>query len=99
MKKKFFKLSIILIILIIISQITYSIDKRRISETKDPLFAFRTNMMKDGGSSKYIGIGYIIFKWNKRAENGYMIGYEMYRLPTTKKFEDGPSIDLKLIKY
>lgn len=47
MQKKW--IVVCIVVLIILSQLTYFIDKNRINDMKEPLFAFKTDVIKDGG--------------------------------------------------
>lgn len=99
-KKSRIIIRVILIIgiVILISQMTYFIDKKRINEDKEPLFVITTLRLKDGGSKEFTGLGYKVFKWNIRTETSLETGYEIHRFFDGKDFEDGPSIDLDIKK-
>ncbi|MGL4107170.1 hypothetical protein [Clostridium sp. LP20] len=63
--------SIILVIaILIVSQVTYTIDKRLIEENKEPKFVIKTDMVKDGGTTIYKGLGYQVVRWNRFLEDG-----------------------------
>ena len=54
MKKIFYIILIFLVIIIILATIDYL----RVSNFKKPIFCTCTLAMKDGGSGKYVGLGY-----------------------------------------
>ncbi|MDD9150907.1 hypothetical protein OYT88_20525 [Sporolactobacillus sp. CQH2019] len=95
--KKFIFCLIFIIFLLLISKITYSIDKTRITNFKDPIFVINTKTAKDGGTKEFIGFGYQIIRWRILDLNGLKVGYEIYRFPKLKDLNDGPSIELKTI--
>lgn len=41
-----------------------SIDKKRATDNKRPIFVIRTAIYKDGGSKEYIGLGYKVIVFN-----------------------------------
>lgn len=86
-----------LFIIIILCLTTYTIDKNRISEEKDPIFVIKTQGLKDGGSIEYTGLGYRIIKWNIVSDDGFYTGYEVSTFPNLKYIYEGPTIDLKYI--
>lgn len=54
MKRFFYIILIILIVLIIFAIIDYL----RVTNFQKPIFCIGTKLMRDGGSGKYIGLGY-----------------------------------------
>ena len=84
-------------IILFLSIITYNIDKNRIINSMDPLFAIKTMTLKDGGSIEFTGLGYKIIKWNILCDDGFYTGYEISKIPNLKNIYDGPSVDLKYI--
>lgn len=98
--KRLIKLVIAILLLILVSQITYIIDKNRISDDEKPMFAIRSKVLKDGGSAEYIGLGYQVILWNKLSEkgDGVGIGSEINRLTKFRDLNDGPSVELEIKK-
>jgi len=77
-------ISIILIFLL--AQSTYYIDKKLISKNSNPIFAVKVDSGNVEVSTRYLGIGYEVIHWNtiKDGENNSIIGYEIYRFPNSK---------------
>jgi hypothetical protein len=101
-KKTKTKISITLLILIVLHFITYSIDSKRVSESKKPIFVvISLHLIKDGGSQLYYGIGYQVIKWHKNGTNSdeRSIGLEINRIPFFKSYEDGPDPNIKYVNY
>ncbi len=101
-KENKMKILIILLILICLHFITYSVDSKRVSESKNPIFAIREIFaVKDGGSAFYYGLGYQVLRWHKSEENPQrrLLGYEIRKIPFFKVYEDGPSKDIKYVDY
>lgn len=63
--KKGLKIGIIVFVVIIGCGIIFgSIDKKRATDNKRPIFAVRTTIYKDGGSKEYMGLGYKVIVFN-----------------------------------
>ncbi len=63
--KKGLKIGIIVLVVIIGCGIIFgSIDKKRATDNKRPIFAVRTTIYKDGGSKGYMGSGYKVIVFN-----------------------------------
>ena len=52
------KIAYIILIIIIISIYCATIDYLRVSTFRKPFFCIGTMLMKDGGSGRYVGLGY-----------------------------------------
>lgn len=101
-KKTKIKILIILLILISLHFITYSIDLKRVSDSKKPIFVvISLPFIKDGGTAIYYGIGYQVIKWHKPGNNSdeRSIGLEINRIPFFKCYEDGPDPNIKYVNY
>ncbi len=57
-------------VICILGGIFYSVDRKRIGDNEDPVFAVKVYTLKDGGTKEYYGLGYKIIKYNKMGENG-----------------------------
>jgi len=101
-KKTKIKILITLLILIGLHLITYSIDSKRVSASKKPIFVIISlPLIKDGGTAIYYGIGYQVIKWHKAGTNSdeRSIGLEIKRIPFFKSYEDGPDQNIKYVNY
>lgn len=101
-KKTKIKILIVLLILIGLHFITYSIDSKRVSESRKPIFVIISlPFIKDGGSAIYYGIGYQVIKWHKSDANSdeRFLGFEIHRIPFFKSYEDGPDPNIKYVDY
>jgi hypothetical protein len=56
-------LLILFVVLILISP--FLVDYNRAKRDKPPIFAIRTNLYKDGGTSIYFGFGYKVIDYNQ----------------------------------
>jgi len=101
-KKKFSLTIIIIILILVIHNITYTFDKFLISRDNNPRFCIITGKLKDGGTTFYYGFGYQIIKWNwlqdKQIDGkdvlGVEHGFEIHRFPFYIIWLNGPTIDL-----
>lgn len=101
-KKTIIKVSIVVLILLGLHFITYSVDSKMVSASKDPIFSIRSKpAIKDGGSAIYYGFGYQVIRWHKIEQNTgrRLLGYEIHRIPLFKKFNDGPDKNVKYVDY
>jgi hypothetical protein len=101
-KKTKIKILITLLILIGLHFITYSIDSKRVSESKKPIFVvISLPFIKDGGTAIYYGIGYQVIKWHKNDVDAgeRLIGLEINRIPFFKSYDDGPDPNIKYVNY
>jgi hypothetical protein len=60
-KKKMLLISLVILIPISI----FIIDYKRAIKDMPPIFAIRTNLYKDGGTSIYLGFGYKVIDYNQ----------------------------------
>lgn len=94
-----------IIVLLVTAIIGYKVDLKRILENKEPIFAIKGYMVKDGGTVEYKGLGYKIIYWNRLAMEyrsgvmvtGRYIGYEMSSFPNLKSVSDEPGGDIKFV--
>ncbi|MGH4122616.1 MAG: hypothetical protein ACREV6_06770 [Clostridium sp.] len=102
-KKTKTKILIVLLILMGLHFITYSIDSKRVSESRKPIFVIISlPFIKDGGSAIYYGIGYQVIKWHKQGDvnlDERFLGFEINRIPFFKSYEDGPDPNIKYVDY
>ena len=101
-KKTKIKILIVPLILITLHSITYSVDSKRVSESRNPIFAIISlPLIKDGGSAIYYGIGYQVIRWHRMEQNPErrLLGYEIHRIPFFKSFEDTPEPNIKYVDY
>lgn len=101
-KKSKNKILIALLVIMGLHFITYSIDSKRVSESRKPIFVvISLPLIKDGGSAIYYGIGYQVIKWHKIGTNldERFIGLEIHRIPFFKSYEDGPDPDINYVDY
>lgn len=70
-------LALILLIIILVGLSFYMIDKSRLEKDKEPMFTFYSDIIRDGGSRDYLGLGYKIVKYHKSCS---------YDNPENKKF-------------
>lgn len=98
-RKYIYLISAILIILIVIFSpvITYRIDSTLVEQDKRPIFVIEKARYKDGGTTEYRGLGYQVIKWNKLTNNGIEFGYEIYKAPSYRNINDGPTKKLRLV--
>ena len=97
-KKTKIKLFITFILLLCIHFTTFAIDSKLVSQAKQPLFVIRAlPAIKDGGSAIYYGLGYQVIKWHKMESDKRLLAYEIHKIPSFKKFEDGPNTNLKYV--
>ena len=94
--KKYIKnIIIFVLILIFLSVLSYSVDKKRIENNEDPILCLKVKTVKDGGTREYIGLGYQIIKWNILTESSSIkTGYEIHTYLDLRDINDGPSIEL-----
>lgn len=74
--KKYKKILILFLTLIMLSFVTYNIDLKLVSQDKRPIFVLPTAVAKDGGTTVYIGLGYKVIGW-KRLEEKQVDGKEV----------------------
>ena len=68
----------VIVLFLLLSGITYSIDHHRANNGQRPLFAIAQHC-DDGGTAVYYGLGYQIIFWHRMAEDsGYMVGTEIH---------------------
>lgn len=98
-RKYIYLISAILIILIVIFApvITYKIDSTLVEQDKRPIFVLEKERYKDGGTTEYRGLGYQVIKWNKQTNMGIEFGYEIYKAPSYRNINDGPTKMLRVI--
>lgn len=53
------------------SVLTYGVNVSLMSNNTSPLFVFNTNMVNDGGTKIYTGLGYHIVEWSSFVENAH----------------------------
>ena len=66
-KNKIIIIASIVIVLIILGIIFCNIDVARLKENKKPIFSINTEIMRDGGTKAYLGIGYKIIDFNTQS--------------------------------
>lgn len=66
MKNKFI---LVIAIILMVALMCFLVDFQRAKNGKGPIFCIRYSILKDGGTKKYIGLGYKVIKYNKL--NGY----------------------------
>lgn len=100
-KKTKIKVLIVVLILIVLHFITYSIDSKKVSEARKPIFVIRAlPTIKDGGSAIYYGLGYQVIRWHMmESPDKRLLAYEIHRIPFFKRFETGPEPNLKYVDY
>jgi hypothetical protein len=101
-KKRTLRIVAILLLILAAHGITYTLDKNAIEKGKAPRFAFAYLRVKDGGSNAYCGIGYQILRWHRFDPPEYPkreVGYEIYRFPSFKKWEEGPKSTTRFFDY
>ena len=99
-KKTIIRLLIALLILIGLHLITFSVDSKRVSESRNSIFVIRAiPAIMDGGSAIYYGIGYQVIRWHKMDSGKRLLGYEIHRIPYFKSFEAGPDQNVKYVDY
>lgn len=64
-KKKMLLFVLLLLVLLIIPQSVFMIDYNRALKDMPPIFAIRTQLYKDGGTSIYKGLGYQVIDYNQ----------------------------------
>lgn len=69
MKKVLKVIGIILVLVIIIGAIFFAIDYNRVNNQKSPMFCIEWDIVSDGGTLIYLGLGYQVIDYNKG--NGY----------------------------
>jgi len=86
-----------IILIVILSQVTYYIDKKLIINNSNPIFVVHVDTADDGGSTQYLGLGYEIIHWNviKDEDNNFVNGYEINRFPTYKDMNGGTAEEFK----
>lgn len=85
MKKKIGIVIILTIIgILLLGMLFFAVDSYRIKNDKPPIFAVQYNVLKDGGTTMYIGLGYKIIDYNiidgndKAYIGSYFMKYEDY---------------------
>ena len=85
------KLLLIFTIITILGIIFATIDYFRAVNNKNPLFAIRTAVYKDGGSKNYFGFGYKIIACNTLSGNN-SVYFGFYNLDVNKLCNDNSSL-------
>lgn len=85
MKKKIGIVIILSIIgILLLGMLFFAVDSYRIKNNKPPIFAVQYNVLKDGGTTMYLGLGYKIIDYNiidgndKTYIGSYFMKYEDY---------------------
>lgn len=101
-------LGILLCLIIVVHQFTYTIDKNAINNGYNPKFIIKYDTCKDGGTTVYYGLGYQIISWhaayakneNNLEKHGYLIGVEIHRFPFYNNLEKGgqPKVQLSFVE-
>lgn len=63
------KFILVIAIILMVALMCFLVDFQRAKNGKGPIFCIRYSILKDGGTKKYIGLGYKVIKYNKL--NGY----------------------------
>jgi hypothetical protein len=103
--KKYKKILIWCVGLIIFSFVTYKVDSRLVSLDKRPIFVIPTAVAKDGGTTIYMGLGYKVIGWKALEVRqidgkdvlGRMTGYEISTIFNSQDINKGPKKELKFI--
>lgn len=103
--RKYKKILIWCVLLLVFSFVTYNIDSKLVSQDKRPIFVLPTTVAKDGGTTICKGLGYKVIGW-KRLEVrqvdgkevlGRMTGYEISTIFNPQDINEGPKKELKFI--
>ena len=98
-------------LLLIYGIISYNVDKVRINNGLESIFAFPITFFKDGGSTYRIGIGYGVMEWRKiavvnkdgKSMNGEYYGNELIVFPRCYMIignhDISPGINLEFHEY
>ncbi|GFP76095.1 hypothetical protein [Clostridium fungisolvens] len=103
-KKIFIFILCFICFLLSIHEITFLIDQSEIKNGNNPVFIFKKEVYKDGGTTIYYGLGYQIISWNTvSSENidgvekdGTLKGIETHRFPFYNSVTKGGKPLIKL---
>ena len=95
---------IIFMILIVVLVVLGFFDYNRFKEGKLPLFAVKKDVINDGGTTAYYGIGYQIVNWKimdsemkgEEVFTRYLVGSEFHTLYFVDPLNDEPGVTLKV---